>query len=318
MNQIGIMFFKSSTAPQTIRAALAAGILLVFASCASTSAVRKDETAINPFADLPAGALAYIRVDVSPSRTLLDRFLTRYRLNTKTVKTFFDRTDTAVAAIYPAQAESPGEDAARRFLLAGYGKNYPAALSSFSLFFSPAWKKTKSVTGKKFWRSTKNRVSLFMQKNRALISDGDPFFTGDGAETPENFRQFSAETDLSAWITTPDFLNNALMRMDIPITIPATALFIGASRHEEDWEAVFRLETPGQAQARGLVSVLTLVRNALDGGYIRDPKMAELVRLLLSEMPYLDGTALVLKCPAIPEDTLAGLIASFSIQLNEK
>jgi hypothetical protein len=312
------MFFKVSATPCIVRAVLAAGILLVLASCASTSPAGKDEADTNLFADLPAGALAYIRVDVGPSRTLLDRFLTRYRLNTKTVKTFFDRTDTAVAAIYPAPAgspaESPGEEAARRFLLAGYGKNYPAALSSFSFFFSPDWKKTKSVTGKKYWRSTKNRVSLFMQKNRALISDADPFFTEDSADTPENFRPFSAETNLSAWITTPDFLNNALLRMDIPITIPATALFIGASRHEEDWEAIFRLETPGQAQARGLVSVLTLVRNALDNGYIRDPKMAEFVRLLLSEMPYVDGTALVLKCPAIPEDTLAGLIASFSIQ----
>jgi hypothetical protein len=309
------IFFTIAALRRTSRYACVAGLLLLFAACASTGAVKKDDIPGNIFADLPAGALAYVRVDVKPSRTLLNDILTRYKLDTKTVKTFFDRTDTAAAAVYPA-AGSPHEGT-RRFLLAAYGKNYPVALSAFSLFFSPAWKKTKSVTGKKYWRSVKNRVSLFMQKGRALISDADPFFTEGSAEAPENFHVSVGDSDVSAWITKLDFLNKTLARMDIPITVPATALFISASVHEEGWEVAFRLETPSQAQARGLVSVLTLVRNALSDGYIKDPKLAAFTGLLLSEPPSVDGNALILRCPAIPEDALSGLIVSFSIQLNQ-
>ncbi|MDR2343778.1 MAG: hypothetical protein LBD86_04515 [Spirochaetaceae bacterium] len=296
-------------------AACVAGLLLSFVSCASTGAVKKDVKTGNEFAELPPGALTYIRFDVKPSRGLLDGFLTRHRLNTKTLKTFFDRTDTAVAAVYPKLAGESGTGT-RRFLLAAYGKNYPAALSSFSLFFNPAWKKTRSVTGKKYWRSPKNGVSLFMQRDKARISDADPFFIEDGVETPVIFRIFSADADVSAWITKPDFLDKALARMDIPITIPATGLFISASAHEKGWKVDFRLETPGRAQARGLVSVLALVKNALDRAYIKDAGIAALARLLLSEPPSVDDNALILRCPAIPEATLAGLIASFSIQLN--
>ena len=308
-------FFK--IARRTVRSACTGGILLLFAACASTDAVKKDEAAGNVFADLPADALAYVWIDVKPSMGLLDNILTRYRLGTKTVKSFFDRTDTAVAAVYPASAGNL-DFGSRRFLMAGYGKNYPALISSLSLFFDPGWKKTKSITGRKYWRSEKNRVSLFMQKNKSLVSDADPFFIEDSAETPENFYLSGRDADVSAWITKLDFLNNALARMDIPITVPATALFVNASRREEGWEVVFRLETPGQAQARGLVSALTLVRNALAGGYIKDPRAAAFAGLLLSEPPSVDGNALILKCPAISEDALAGLIASFSIQLNQQ
>ena len=311
-----MMFLGSLNVQRTVRLVCIAGLLLLFAACASTDAVKKYEEGGNVFADLPAGAAAYIWIDVKPSRSLLDNILTQYRLGTKTVKTFFDRTDTAAVAVYQAAGSPLG--GARRLLLAAYGKNYPALLSSFSLFFDPAWKKTKSVTGRKYWRSVKNRVSLFMQKDRALVSDADPFFTEDSAEAPGNFDLFRADADVSAWITGPDLLNNALARMDIPITVPATALFVSASGHEEGWEVAFRLETPGQAQARGLVSVLTLARNALSGGYIKDPKVAAFAGLLLSEPPSVDGNALILRRPAIPETALAGLIASFSIQLNQQ
>ena len=311
-----MMFLGSLNVQRTVRLVCIAGLLLLFAACASTGAVKKDDADGNVFADLPAGALAYVWLDVKPSRSLLDNILARYRLDTKTIKTFFDRTDTAVAAVYPAAGSR--HEGARRFLLAGYGKNYPALLSSFSLFFDPGWKKTRSVTGRKYWRSVKNRVSLFMQRDKALVSDADPFFSEEGAEVPGNFDFFRDGADVSAWITGPDLLNNALARMDIPITVPATALFVSASRYEEDWEVVFRLETPGQAQARGLVSVLTLVRNALADGYIKDPRVAVFAGLLLSEPPSVDGNALILRCPAISEADLAGLIASFSIQLNQQ
>ncbi|MDR2444597.1 MAG: hypothetical protein LBD44_01475 [Spirochaetaceae bacterium] len=311
-----ITFPAIATVRRFNRCACTAGLLLLFSACASTSAAKKVDVSGNVFTDLPVGASAYVRVDVKPSRALLDYILTQYRLDTKTVRTFFDRTDTAAVSVYPAAGSQ--HEGARRFLLAAYGKNYPTLLSSFSLFFDPGWKKTKSVTGRKYWRSVKNRVSLFMQKDKALISDADPFFIEESAAAPGNFHLFCRDSDVSAWITKLDFLNNTLARMDIPITVPATGLFISASGHEEGWEVAFRLETPGQAQARGLVSVLTLVRNALSDGYIKDPKVAAFAGLLLSEPPSVDGNALILKCPSIPEAALAGLIALLLIQLNQQ
>jgi hypothetical protein len=310
------MLFGNELPRRVVRVARIAGLLFLLAACAATSAVKKGDEARNEFAELPEGAFAYIRINVKPARALLDSFLTRYGLGTKTVKTFFDRTDTAVAALYPPSPASPLEDVKRRFLMVADGKNYPAALSSFSLFFNPAWQKARSVTGGKYWHSQKNRLSLFMRKNKARISDADPFFNENRAEAPESFRFFSAGAQVAAWITNTDFLDKTLARMDIPVTIPALALFISAYRYEEDWQAVFRLETPGPAQARGLVSVLNLVRNSLSEGYgdrIRSPGLAAFARFLLAEPPYVDGSALILKSPVIPEAALAGLIASFRI-----
>ncbi|MDR1362602.1 MAG: hypothetical protein LBJ35_00930, partial [Spirochaetaceae bacterium] len=183
-----------------------------------------------------------------------------------------------------------------------------------SFFFDPAWKKEKSITGGKYWRSSKNNVSLFMQKNRTHISDADPFFTEDAAETPENFALFSDGSCVSAWLTGIGLVNRALERINLPITIPATALFAAVFPLGDDWRIAFRLETPAPAQARGLVSVLSMARGALAGNYIRGDGM-EFLRLLLSEPPEVDGSAIVLKSPPLPQSVLSGLITSLSIYL---
>ncbi|MDR2803294.1 MAG: hypothetical protein LBB22_03270 [Treponema sp.] len=280
------------------------------ASAAASAGLNGGGMAGGEFADLPAGALAYINIDVKLSRKLLDDVLTRYKLNTKTVISFFDRTDRAAAAVY---AEN------KRFLLIGYGKNYPAGLSSFSLFFNPSWEKRKSAAGKKYWYSAKNRFTLLMQKNKTHISNGDPFFSADMAETPENFALLNDGSGVSVWMADTEILNRLLVRMDIPITIPASALFISAvpqDSGEENWNITFRLETWTQSQAKGLISVFSMLRNALNGNYISNKTAAAaFVRTLFSEPPALDGSAIVLKCTSISRSELAGLAASFPVYL---
>jgi hypothetical protein len=250
---------------------------------------------------------------------LLNDVLARYNLKTKTIKTFIDMTDRAVIAAYPARTEGGGI-MERRFLMVGYGKKYPAGLLSFSFFFDPAWRKIKSITGKKYWRSSKNNISLFIQKDRAHISDADPFFVEDSVMAPEIFTYFSEGSCISAWLTDMSPINKALERIDLPITIPATAILAAVFPHEEDWQITFRVETPTQAQARGLLAVLSMARNALSGGLsetygsnIRGDM--DFLRLLLSEPPQIDGSTLVLKSPPLSQSALAGLIAQLSIYL---
>jgi hypothetical protein len=288
------------------------GAILLLNSCAAPGGVKKYDSVGNEFKDLPAGALVYINVDVKAANKLVDDILARYKLKTKTVKTFIDMTDRAVIASYPAWKEG-GEMMKRRFSMVGYGKKYPAGLSSFPLFFDPAWSKTKSVTGKKYWRSSKNNISLFMQKDRVYISDSDPFFIEDSAIAPESFTYFSEGSCISAWLTDITPINKSLERMDLPITIPATALFAAIFPYEEDWRIVFRIETPTQVQARGLVSVLSMVRTALSRNYVNGDM--DFLRMLLSESPVVDGSGLVLTSSPLPQSALAGLIAPLSIYL---
>jgi hypothetical protein len=293
------------------------GVWFSLAACAGSSGVRRDAPARHDFPDLPVGALAYIWVDVAPSREFLDDILSQNRLNTKTVKTFLDKTKSATLAFYPPGSSGDGEGG-RSFVLIGRGANYPVFFSSVSMAFNPAWGKKKSPTGKKYWRHKKNRLSFFMQKDETHISDGDLFLDGEGAESPESFWTFTEGAQLAAWITDISPLNNALLRVDIPITIPADALFIAGFRQGEDWRAVFRMETPSPAHARGLLSMLSLLRRAFDGNYIKDANAAGLARFLLSEPPELDGRAIILRSPPITRDRLAGLTELISVYLKKK
>jgi hypothetical protein len=258
------------------------------------------------FADLPPDAPVYIRVDAERSRELLDDALALAGLGGKTLKAFMGRTLAASLALYPRANRTGG---GRTFALAGSGKNYPVAASSFSFFLSPSWKKVRSATGKKYWRSSKSRISLLIRRNKAYISDGDPFFDGSGAEPPAGFAFFSEGSSVSAWINDMSLLNNALERLDIPITVPADAIYIAAFEEDDVWQAVFRLETPSAAQARGLVSVLSMARSAFARGYITG-SAARFARLLLSEAPLADGSALVIKSPVMARAEFAALIVS--------
>jgi hypothetical protein len=316
--EIGGYKFTITSVNMTVmrRVILFTGAVLLFVSCLTSSGGKVDDVPrLNKFAGLPAGAPVYVSADVGPSRELLEEFLTayKYRLNGKTIKTFFDKTSEVAAAVYPRIGAMERRE--RAFLLACYGKNYPAVLSSFSFFFSPSWKQVKSVTGKKYWRSSKNRISLDMRRDKAYISDADPFFEGESAEPPESFTDFSAGSRMSVWIRDVSLLNDALARIDIPVTVPAEAIFIAVFENEGYWQASFCIETPSAAHARGLVMMLSLVRGALAGGRIAGGPGVEFARMLLSEPPALDGSALTLKSPVMTRAEIARLITLLSIYL---
>jgi hypothetical protein len=276
---------------------------LLFVSCATTG-VKNVGLFRGPFDELPPDALAYVRLDVTSTRTLVDGILEPTRLNTESVKRFLDRTDTAAFAVFPAGAE-------RHFMLAAHGENYPAAASSFSFILRPAWKKTASATtGRRYWRNEKGRFSLVMSRDTAYISDADPFFSGARPVPPDSFAPFSKWAVASVWVRDTAFIDTALARADIPITIPATGLFIALFRHADGWLLALRLETPSAAQAKGLTSMLAMLRTSLRNGAVRlGPETAALANLLLSEPPQTDGPAIVFQSPPLGDGELAGLIA---------
>jgi hypothetical protein len=297
------------------RIILAVASVILLAACAGRAGVRENLDGENRFAGLPADAAVYVTADVEHSRELLDDVLAFSGFGGKTVKAFLDKTLKVSMALYLRMDGTERAGGGRTFVLAGSGRNYPAAASSFSFFFSPSWKKIRSVTGKKYWRSSKNRISLSIKRDKAYISDGDPFFDGNYAEPPAGFTLFSGGSRVSAWITDMSPLNSALERIDIPITVPADNLYIAAFEDENGWQAVFRMETPSAAQARGLVSVLSMARSALARGYITDAAAASFVRLLLPEAPLVDGSAIILKSPVMARGEFAALIAALRANL---
>jgi hypothetical protein len=273
---------------------------LLFVSCATTG-VRDAGAFHGGFDGFPADALAYIRIDVKSTRKLMDGVLARNGLNTEAVKKFLDKTDTVAAAVFPLDAE-------RRFLLAADGKNYPAAASSFSFAFSPAWKKIASATGRRYWRNEAKRLSLVLSSGNAYISDADPFFTGPRAVPPDSFAPFAALADASVWVWDTSFIDTALAVANVPITIPSTGLFIALFRQTDGWRLALRLEMPSAAQAKGLAAVLTMLRTSLRNGAVKlDPEVATFANLLLSEPPQADGSAIVFQNPHLGDGELYGL-----------
>jgi hypothetical protein len=276
--------------------------VLLFVSCATTG-VRDAGAFRGGFDGFPADALAYIRLDVKSTRKLMDGVLARNGLNTEAVKKFLDKTDTAAAAVFPLGAE-------RRFLLAANGKNYPAAASSFSFAFSPAWNKTASATGRRYWRNEARQLSLVLSSGSAYISDADPFFTGPRAVPPDSFAPFAALADASVWVRDTSFIDTALAVADVPITIPSTGLFIALFRQTDGWRLTLRLEMPSVAQAKGLAAVLTMLRTSLRNGAVKlGPEAATFANLLLSEPPQTDSSAIVFQSSHLGDGELSGLIA---------
>jgi hypothetical protein len=277
--------------------------VLLFSACSTAPRGAKSGEERDEFALLPPGALVYAALDVDKSRGLLDEVLENLRSNTKTVRQFFDKTDSAALGIYPARS-------GRRFFIAGAGKNYPVAGIGFSLFFTSAWKKVRASGGASYWRSEKNRLSLSVQRKITVISDAEPFSPGGGVQAPDSFLLFREGAAASVWLTNINPINMALMKADIPITIPANELFITFSENSGLWACEFRLETTAPAQARALASMLTLLRNALAGKTLKDPKAADAAQMLLSSPPRIDSSALILQSPPLGQTELAGLIGS--------
>jgi hypothetical protein len=320
--------------PEPLPAALFA--VLVLASCASAPRTRPAEEELGgEFAALDPGALVYLVVDVPAARPILD--LVSFdggMLRSGLPPAILDKTGIAAAAVYP-----PGTG--RRFLLAAEGR-FPSGRAGFSFAFSPSWKRTSSPVGKKYWRSAREGLSVFLDSRSARVSDGDPFARAGRVIPPDSFGPLRRGAVLAGWIESAAApINSFLEKLGIPLRIPAErALFgiyavppgeypaepgfdssgsapSGSGEPPRRYEAVLRIETSSPSQARGLIAMISLLRVFLDTGADIDPgSPAALVIALLSNPPVQEDSSLVLRSSGMDGENIALLFNLFSVYSN--
>lgn len=287
----------------------------VFGSCATGSkAYNTGLDQLDEFAPLAPGASAYLYIDVSGARPLLETVPLPgvQDVNKKDMAQILDRTNSAVAAYYP-------ETAPRRFLAAAKGK-YPSARANMSFSFSSRWKKRKSAIGDSYWYSARDKLAVSLSGNRAFVSDGDPFVPSPGTVSPEGFPEFRRGAVLAGWVDdAAPRINQFLETLGLPIEIPAGQTLFTLYRKEDLYEGKLRLETPSPAQAKGLAAIIGFARlflprtDALD---LEEPDQMSLAGILFANPAEADGKYLTLHTGAMSEKGIALLFALFSVYSN--
>jgi hypothetical protein len=290
---------------------------LFLAACASVPPTPPGDAA--GFASLPPGGLIYFALDVPASRPLPDLlFLGGFQ--GEAVSGLLDLTDSVRAAVFDGQGE-------RRFYLRARGR-YPSFQTGLSFIFSPAWKQTSSAQGGRYWRSRENRLSVALNSREALVSDGDPFTAGAGPEVPAALEEMSRGAVLSGWIPhTEDYAARLLQGVfgqfsagaGLPIRVPAERLVFGvykssapAKGPEPFFDLVLRIETPSESHARGLASLMGMLRLFLagqDGPGGGPPAILS----ALAAAPVRQGAALILRAPGLSAGDAALLFNMFSL-----
>jgi hypothetical protein len=255
----------------------------------------------------------YLAVDVPRSRPVLDLVSIG---PVKEVAQMLDMTDTAVAAVYPS-----GEN--RAFSLAARGR-FPSSRLKFSLGLSSSWKKARSETGGRYWRSGAGNLSVYVDSRNVLISSGDPFPQTGGTAMPPRFDEFWEGSALAGWV--PDAaapINRFLAVSGIPLEIPADLCIFGVYPAEaEDAGAESRtfryfaeiyLELPSPSHAKALVSMISLIRTfvlnqdaALGDGF-------SLVPFLFANAPVQNDSSLSMSTAVIDAQGIALLFNMFSL-----
>ena len=292
---------------------LAASFLMALASCASVPGpLARAGDAEDPFAFLDPGGLVYLTLDAPRSRPILD-LVSLGGLPGNQLGRVLDMTDTAAAAFY-----SP-EDG-RGFLLAARGR-YPSSRLRFSLGLSSAWKKTRSETGGRYWRSGKDGLSIYVDPRYVLISGGDPFFRTGGLRAPERFEEFSEGAALAGWVPDAEpLIGRFLTDMRIPLGIPANLVVFGIYPAEEDaanpasrFFAKLRLELPSPGHAVALTAMIALFRSFVVKPDLPESGELPLVPLLFANVPVQEGASLILRTDLMDAEEIALLFTAFSV-----
>jgi hypothetical protein len=252
-------------------------LCLLLLSCAGVPSYvppAEDGAAI-----LPAGGELYILADLEGSGGVED-FLPPELRKDKNAERLLRRTRGAAVVFFPESPEPSGP----RFFALAWGR-YPRFAVNLGLAFNRSWKKTASVTGKRYWRfrtapggGDPAGLSLVPGSELVLLSDGDPFSFSPGAAGPGTFMDFRRGSVLSGWLPGPALrINRFLEALEIPLMIPAEELFFsliplapetpglpeappGEGPPARFYELSFRVKTPSVSQARALVSLFSMAR----------------------------------------------------------
>jgi hypothetical protein len=295
-------------------------------SCASSPRrVEPHEPEQDDFSLLPSGGLLYFAVDVPRARPLLD-LISLGNLSGKDVPEALDRTGSAVVAVYP-------EGESRRFLAALRG-SYPRFRTGLSLAFSSAWKRARSETGDRYWRSSSYGVSIALTADRALVSDGDPFFPppeagnpavipqggppGGPQGRPQGLAELRRDALLAGWLEeagTP--VNQFFARLEIPLQIPAERVLFGVYAVPQGYEGTLHIETPSVNQAKAVASIISLARLFMAPAPGAEGPLA-LASALFAKPPVQEGSTLIIHTGVMDAREIALLFDMFLVYSKEK
>jgi hypothetical protein len=253
------------------------------------------------FACLAPGGTVYVYADIKRALPVLTHIVLK-NVDMKQTLGLLKRVDFLSGAVYP-QGSMLLHAWRRRGRIPGGGL----------LAMSRQWKKTVSRTGAYYWHSSAQGLSVAIQKRQAFVSNGDPFIDGPPIAAPENLSAFSHALVLG-WLEnagTP--INKALSTAGIPARIPAERILFAI--HDvvgSMYEVSLRIETRNVSQAKGLVSILGLVRGFIeDAG--ADQEFLEILRPLLANPPIQDGSGLLIRTGPMDARGIALLLNHFSV-----
>jgi hypothetical protein len=300
---------------------LATATIILFISCATgpKNVSFDEQQPVNEFADLPAGGNAYFYIDVPEMRPLLEN-INLADTNVADTSKILDMTESGVIGIYP-------EESGRKMMASANG-SFPVFQSSFAMAFSPAWKKIKSDSGIKYWRSEEQNLSLALSSQKAWVSDGVLFPAEQtsltelsrSVEVPENFFAIRQTAVMAGWVDKAGTKINALLfNVGVPLQLPAEQILFGFYKAKESsaenplYEGTLCLEVPTASQAKGLMTIFGFARMMSD--IIDDSQqIGKIIKSLLSNAPSLDGTIIKIDTGILTVDEILTLFHLFSVQ----
>jgi hypothetical protein len=288
-------------------------LIVVLGSCATSPRFPDASAPAGEFAALDGGGRMYFAADVQSFRPILEKArLEGFPIGE--AGEILDRTGSVAGAVYPAGEEAAGSG--KTWLVAAKG-TYPRGLASLSMAFSSAWKKTKSPGGKKYWRSKNQTLSVYLERNYALVSDGDPLARNVPVTVPETFAHYRTGSLFSLWLDDAGvFVSRFLENLPIPIQAPVDRIIFAVYPEGREpggegdiplYYGIFRMEAPSVNEAKALASMIRLLSRA-------DPDSLDKAAAMLFGNPAeVDGSALILKIGPLDAGAFALLFTMFSV-----
>jgi hypothetical protein len=311
--------------------------LLLAALSACKSVPKTADTLFSERLPLDSGASVYLFADVTETQWLLSQIPLVSAADTAQV---LERTRYAVAAFYPPEA-------GKKFQAVAWGK-YPSFKAGFGFTFDKAWKKQKSPTGRSFWFSADQGLSLALSGSQAFVAQAadaaqtvnaaqaaDPFAREPGVDIPPGFAEFREQASLALWMDNPSVpLTRIFEGLGLPIQIPADELMLslltlspasdapasataGPGESGALYEIKIRLKTPAAINARSLVALFSTARLFLPrparGSGEAGGGLIELLSLLLARTPEQDGVYLNLRTAPLNARDITLLMSLFSV-----
>ncbi|GHV32427.1 hypothetical protein AGMMS4952_22770 [Spirochaetia bacterium] len=274
------------------------------------------------FDALAPGGQVYFYAEVKRVKPILTHVVLK-NINMKQTLSLLDKVDFLSGAFYPRVPSVPGVP--RTMLLHAWRQKGKIPGGGF-LAMSRQWKKTPSPSGANYWHSSRYGLSVSIQNKDALVSDGDPFIDGSPVEAPENLGELRRQALVVGWLENAGApINNFIAVMGLPVRIPVEQILfalyeVPGPEPESDtmYEVLLRAEAQNANQAKSLVSILALVRRALQAEGLPEvpgmaPEFREIIRPFLVNPPGVDGSGLLIRTAPMTAPELALLLNRFTV-----